>query len=58
MTGDDLKVFVNTKLFPYLAGFKQRASGPQTIEYKIGEVFSEISNKVQSGYNLRDVIGR
>jgi len=43
MTGDDLKGFVNAKLFPYLAGFKQRASGPQTIEYKIGEVFSEIT---------------
>src|SRR6185437_7039347 len=40
----------------YLAGFKQRASGPNTIEYKIGEVFSEIKNKIQSGYNLRDVI--
>ena len=24
--------FVNAKLFPYLAGFKQRASGPNTIE--------------------------
>ena len=58
MTGDDLKGFVNAKLFPYLAGFKQRASGPQTIEYKIGEVFSEITNKIQSGYNLRDVIDR
>ncbi|MBT9455272.1 MAG: N-6 DNA methylase [Burkholderiaceae bacterium] len=56
MTGDDLRDFVNTSLFPYLAGFKQRASGPNTIEYKIGEVFSEIKNKVQSGYNLRDVI--
>ena len=56
MTGDDLRDFVNGKLFPYLAGFKQRASGPNTIEYKIGEVFSEIKNKVQSGYNLRDVI--
>lgn len=55
-TGDDLREFVSTKLFPYLAGFKQRASGPNTIEYKIGEVFSEIKNKVQSGYNLRDVI--
>ena len=55
-TGDDLRDFVNLKLFPYLAGFKQRASGPNTIEYKIGEVFSEIKNKVQSGYNLRDVI--
>ena len=28
MTGDDLRDFVNGKLFPYLAGFKQRASGP------------------------------
>jgi type I restriction enzyme M protein len=56
MTGDDLREFVNTKLFPYLHGFKQRASGPQTIEYKIGEVFGEIKNKIQSGYNLRDVI--
>lgn len=56
ITGPDLVEMVNDRLFPYLAGFKQRASGPQTIEYKIGEVFSEIKNKVQSGYNLRDVI--
>jgi type I restriction enzyme M protein len=56
MTGDDLRGFVNTKLFAYLHGFKQRASGPQTIEYKIGEVFGEIKNRIQSGYNLRDVI--
>lgn len=58
MTGDDLRDFVNQHLFPYLAGFKQRATGPQTIEYKIGEIFGEIKNKVQSGYNLRDVIDR
>ena len=58
MTGDDLRDFVNLRLFPYLAGFKQRASGPNTIEYKIGEVFGEITNKIQSGYNLRDVIER
>jgi len=56
MTGDDLKNFVNSKLFPYLQGFKARASGPNTIEYKIGEIFSEIKSKFQSGYNLRDVI--
>lgn len=56
MTGDDLRDFVDGRLFPYLAGFKQRASGPNTIEYKIGEVFGEIKNKIQSGYNLRDVI--
>jgi type I restriction enzyme M protein len=56
LSGPDLREFVNNKLFPYLAGFKQRASGPNTIEYKIGEVFGEIQNKIQSGYNLRDVI--
>ena len=56
MTGDDLREFVDSKLFPYLAGFKQRASGPNTIEYKIGEVFGEIKNTIQSGYNLRDAI--
>ena len=55
-TGEDLRDFVNRQLFPYLAGFKQRASGPATIEYKIGEIFGEITNKVQSGYNLREVI--
>ena len=46
MTGDDLCDFVNQKLFPYLHGFKQKASGPNTIEYKIGEIFGEIKNKI------------
>ena len=55
-TGDDLREFVNNKLFPYLHGFKQRASGPNTIEYKIGEIFAEIKNKISSGYNLREII--
>ena len=56
LTGDDLRDFVDDKLFPYLAGFKDRATSPNTIEYKIGEVFDEIKNRVQSGYNLREVI--
>lgn len=47
---------MDDELFPYLKGFKQRASGPDTIEYKIGEIFGEIRNKFDSGYNLRDVI--
>jgi len=55
-TGDDLRDFVGGKLFPYLHGFKQKASGPNTIEYKIGEIFGEIKNKIQSGYNLREII--
>jgi len=55
-TGDDLHEFVNQKLFPYLHGFKQKATGPNTIEYKIGEIFGEIKNKISSGYNLREII--
>jgi type I restriction enzyme M protein len=56
-TGADLTEFVNTKLFPYLQGFKEKARGPNTVEYKIGEIFSEIKNKISSGYNLREIIG-
>jgi type I restriction enzyme M protein len=56
LTGDDLKAFVNNELFPYLAKFKSNAISPDTLEYKIGEIFGEISNKLQSGYNLREVL--
>lgn len=56
LSGDDLRDFVNLKLFPYLHGFKQKATGPNTLEYKIGEIFGEIKNKIQSGYNLREII--
>ncbi len=55
-TGDDLIQFVNAKLFLYLNGFKAKATGPNTIEYKIGEIFGEIKNRIQSGYNLREII--
>jgi type I restriction enzyme M protein len=56
LSGDDLIEFVDGKLFPYLTGFKQKAEGPNTIEYKIGEVFGEIKNKTRSGYSLRDIL--
>ena len=56
LSGDDLKDFVDLKLFPYLKKFKTSAESPDTIEYKIGEIFSELKNKIQSGYNLREVI--
>ena len=56
MVGDDFTKFVNNKLFPYLQAFKQKASGPNTIEYKIGEIFGELTNRIQSGYNLREII--
>ena len=56
LTGPDLVEFVNQKLFPYLSNFKHLADNPQTLEYKVGEIFSELKNNIQSGYNLRDVI--
>ncbi|MFM5978984.1 MAG: type I restriction-modification system subunit M N-terminal domain-containing protein [Sphaerospermopsis kisseleviana] len=56
LTGDDLIDYVNDQLFPYLRSFKERSSGSDTIEYKIGEIFGEIKNKFQSGYSLRDAL--
>ncbi len=58
LTGDDLKDFVDDKLFPYLRKFRASATSADTLEYKIGEIFSELKNKIQSGYNLREVINR
>jgi len=56
MTGDDLVRFVDQELFPHLALFHDRATGPDTIEYKIAEVFTELRSKFRSGYILRDVL--
>ena len=56
LNGDDLKEFVDHKLFPYLKKFKVDATSPDTIEYKIGEIFSELKNRVHSGYNLREIL--
>lgn len=56
VTGPDLIDYVDNKLFPYLASFRENSESPDTIEYKIGEIFSEITNKIRSGYNLREII--
>ena len=56
LTGDDLLDFVNNELFLYLKKFKVDATSANTIEYKIGEIFSELKNRIQSGYNLREVV--
>lgn len=53
LTGDDLIEYVNNKLFPYLKRFGNLGTG---IESKIGVVFGELRNKIQSGYNLRDIV--
>lgn len=58
MTGDDLLKFVNSELFPYLANFKHTTENLFSIAYKVGEIFSEVRNKLQSGYALRDVINK
>ena len=58
LTGDDLADFVNIQLFPYLKKFKVDAERADSIEYKIGEIFSELKNRIHSGYNLREVINR
>lgn len=54
LDGDDLNDFVNNDLFPYLKKF--RADNPDTIEYKIGEIFHELKNKISSGYKLRQIL--
>lgn len=54
LDGDDLNDFVNLKLFPYLKKF--RAEDSATIENKIGEIFHELKNKIQSGYSLRNIL--
>ena len=56
LTGPDLKKFVDEKLFPYLSGFRDKAESIDSLEYKIGEIFSELKNKLQDGYTLRDVL--
>ena len=56
MDAEILVNFVENELFPYLRLFKQKAESPATIEYKIGEIFDELKNKIQSGYNLREIV--
>ena len=56
LTGPDLTQFVDGKLFPTLRQFQETASSAKTLEYKIGEIFAELRNKITSGYNLREVI--
>jgi len=55
LSGNDLINFVDHELFPYLKKFKTSDSS-NTIEYKIGEIFSELKNKIQSGYALRNIL--
>lgn len=56
LVGDDLIEFVRGKLFPYLKKFSTDSSSSVGIEAKIGVIFNAITNKIASGYNLRDIL--
>jgi type I restriction enzyme M protein len=56
LTGSDLIEFVNGKLVPHLKSFKDSTVQAGSLQYKIGEIFSEVSNRFRSGYTLRDVL--
>ena len=58
MTGENLVEFVDQKLFPWLKRFKDTASSTDTLEYKIGEIFDSIRNKIHTGSNLREIINK
>ncbi len=54
LTGKDLISFINDDLFPYLSTLKgQKEGDPRDI---ISAIFANSTNRVNSGYLLRDVI--
>lgn len=53
---DDLKDFVNQKLFPYLKWFKDVTQNPNNMKYKIWEIFYFLDNKIESGHTLREIL--
>lgn len=56
LTGEDLIDFVNLTLFPTLKKFKNSAPSYDSIQYKIGEIFGEIKNKMTDGGVMREVL--
>lgn len=56
LTGDDLTKYVDDDLFPYLRKFKDSTQDPTSVRYKIGEIFSYLDNRIQSGHTLREVL--
>ncbi len=53
-TGDELLTFVNDELLPYLRDLRgTRSDDPRDV---LRAVFKEITNRMQSGYLLKDVV--
>ena len=55
-TGADLIEFVNGKLIQHLKSFKDSSVDADSLQYKIGEIFTEVANRFRSGYSLREVL--
>jgi type I restriction enzyme M protein len=56
LSWDDLKDFVNQKLFPYLKSFKDVTQNFNNMKYRIWEIFYFIRNRTENGQNLREVL--
>lgn len=56
MVGDDLKEFVNLKLFPYLKSFRDTEQDYHSMKYKIGEIFYFLDNRIENWNTIREVI--
>jgi type I restriction enzyme M protein len=53
LKGDELIEFVNQRLFPYLAHLSGQGYDLRNV---IGKIFQGLSNRVRSGYILREVV--
>lgn len=56
LKGEDLLRFVKEELFPGLKALRDSAASTQSIQYRIGAIFSGLRCLFESGHTLRDVI--
>ena len=56
LKGDALLDFVKGTLFPKLKALRDEAESVDSIQYRIGSIFSELTCRFTSGYTLREVI--
>tara|TARA_B100000768_G_scaffold71903_1_gene68980 strand:- start:862 stop:1197 length:336 start_codon:yes stop_codon:yes gene_type:complete len=55
--GSDLVDFANNSLMVYLRGFAETSSKPNSIEAKIGQIFTEVGNKFGNGQKVSNIAG-
>jgi type I restriction enzyme M protein len=56
MTGDELLTFANEQLIPYLG--RLSGAGERDVRTIVGTIFQGISNRIRSGYILREVVDK